>query len=798
MIFYQPQIYSSPLEQAIDRHPLKVMPETPLASVLELMNQAQSSCNLPDGESRSTAEEPRQIPLWEKTRGSCVLVLESQDIPSGKEQFPKSSLAGIFTDRDIVDLVVNGKIDSKNNSVPDKLLIAQVMSKKPIALTESDDKDLFGVLSVFRQNNISHLPILSAEGEVVGVLTPERIRPVLLPSNILKLRRVSEVMTQPITASRTASLLEIAQIVSKHQVNCVVITEVKKVKEQIQKIKGVSTVHHSFQEPVGIVTAGDIVQALFVEMNLAATPVDRVMKTPLICLKPMDSLWLAHKQMQQRQEKRLVIRGDLGELQGIISQANLLQVLDPTEMHKVVKKLQQSVYQLQAEKLDLLRSRNEELEREVRERTAKLQEQLERDRLLAQIAMRIHQSLDLRQILNAAVAEVQEFLKADRVVVYRIEPADVATVVAESVAEGRSSWLGNMLPSLYVLESNSPSDRDRKIQAVGEVREANLSAEKINWLTQQQIQAYLVVPIMQDGQLWGIMSTHQCSGPRQWEPSETDLLEKLATQLAIAIQQAQLYQQVQTLNADLEMQVQERTAQLEQKVKELETLHVLKDEFLSTVSHELRTPLANMKMAIHMLKVVPTSDKCLRYLQILESECIRESELINDLLDLQRLEAATQPVTKEPVDLSAWLPTPIESFRERTQSRQQTIKVEFPEELPIIHSNRASLGRVLAELLNNACKYSPNEGEILFKVECNAQNSDCQIKFMVSNQAEIPASELPKIFDKFYRVPNADPWKQGGTGLGLALVKKLVEQLGGYLLVTSGNGWTTFTVELPI
>ena len=116
MTFYQPQIYSSPLEQAIDRDPLKVMPETPLTEVLKLMDRVQSTCNLPDRESRSTAEGRREIPLWEQRRGSCVLVLENPDIPRGKKQSPKSSLAGIFTDRDIVELIVNGKIDSQNNT----------------------------------------------------------------------------------------------------------------------------------------------------------------------------------------------------------------------------------------------------------------------------------------------------------------------------------------------------------------------------------------------------------------------------------------------------------------------------------------------------------------------------------------------------------------------------------------------------------------------------------------------------------------------------------------------------------
>ena len=121
-------------------------------------------------------------------------------------------------------------------------------------------------------------------------------------------------------------------------------------------------------------------------------------------------------------------------------------------------------------------------------------------------------------------------------------------------------------------------------------------------------------------------------------------------------------------------------------------------------------------------------------------------------------------------------------------------------------SNHNSLGRILAELLNNACKYTQNGGEIKFVIECKQKKSSKKslkevpptIKFLISNPSEIPESELPKIFNKFYRVPNADPWKQGGTGLGLALVKKLVEQLNGDILVSSSNGWTTFTVEMPI
>ncbi len=241
-----------------------------------------------------------------------------------------------------------------------------------------------------------------------------------------------------------------------------------------------------------------------------------------------------------------------------------------------------------------------------------------------------------------------------------------------------------------------------------------------------------------------------------------------------------------------------RQKQTEQEglVAELERLNQLKDEFLSTVSHELRTPLTNMKMALQMLKVSDAVEQLQRYVDILQTECNREIELINDLLDLQRLEGTSSPLfLAEAVSLQEWLPSFIEPFRARTQSRQQTLKLHLPVDLYPLISDRASLKRILAELLNNACKYTPAGGEIILSVRQEGARVRETI-FTISNSAEIPLAQLPRIFEKFYRVPKADPWKQGGTGLGLALVQKLVEQLHGTIQVESGDGWTTFTVEL--
>ncbi len=788
----QSSMYSSPLQQAIDRHPLTVTPETPLVDVLKLMSKLHNSCALPNV-NRSENEQVDQSILLNQEKATSVLVVKNIPVEPKQKHNSQSSLLGIFTASDIVKLIATDKLNNLQNLSED-VHISEVMTSNVITLKELDDQDLFTALSLFRKHKVSHLPVLDSKDQIVGVVTPEKIRQVLQPSNILRLRRVNEVKNDSVTVTipGTASLLKVSQLMAEKKVKSVIITQKKKVQTQ------------SIEKPVGIIANDEIAQAYFLDMDLAKIPVKKVMKTQMNFLQPTDSLWNAHKKMLQAQVQILIVCSTQGELLGTVNQTSLLQVLDPTVMFGLVRDLRKDVNQLQAEKFNLLHNRNAELEKEVQARTAEIQEQLERDRLLAKIALRIHQSLDLNEIINAAVTEVQQFLKADRVVLFEVKSTKVTKIVAESVDNNCNYWMGDRVSSESLM--SNLKIKKNKIQAVADIEQTDLAIEQITNLQQKQVKAFLIVPISQDGQLWGIMCTQEYSGTREWQPSEIDLLQQIATQLAIAIQQAQLYQQVQTLNTDLERQVQERTAELEQKVKELEQLNILKDDFLSTVSHELRTPLSNMKMAIHMLKVFPLPEKGEKYLNVLDTECKREIELITDLLDLQRLEAGSESIALDTIDLTTWLPSIMEPFKSRVKERQQILKTTYPKKLPKIRSNHNSLGRILAELLNNACKYTENGGEIKFSIESNQKKNSkkslsempAPIKFIVSNPSEIPESELPKIFNKFYRVPNADPWKQGGTGLGLALVKKLVEQLNGNILVTSTNGWTTFTVEIAM
>ncbi len=266
-------------------------------------------------------------------------------------------------------------------------------------------------------------------------------------------------------------------------------------------------------------------------------------------------------------------------------------------------------------------------------------------------------------------------------------------------------------------------------------------------------------------------------------------MQQIANHCAIALRQARLYIAAQN------------------QVKELELLNQLKDDFLSTVSHELRTPMSSIQMAAEMINVHLRQQGLLkdeleeqptvplaRYLAILYQECQREIGLINDLLDLSRLDAQTEPLALMTIQPQFWLAHIAEPFIERTRQRSQQLQLAMPD-LPSLETDVSYFERIFSELLTNACKYTPPNETITLA----ASATDAELTVWVENSGiEIAETERDRIFDRFYRIPSSDPWRHEGTGLGLALVKKLVEYLGGSIRLESGNQRTRFIVELPL
>ncbi|MEG4813919.1 MASE1 domain-containing protein [Microcoleus sp. K5-D4] len=354
----------------------------------------------------------------------------------------------------------------------------------------------------------------------------------------------------------------------------------------------------------------------------------------------------------------------------------------------------------------------------------------DRDRLLSEIALRIRNSLDLEEILNTTVAEVRQFFKADRAFIGIVDADGVnlpnpvyGKVVAESVGAQCRSLLGWVLADENHLESQKTFYANNRVRTISDTASVQLSVPIAQLYSDYQIRATLNVPIVLGDELFGILAVNQCSGPRQWQEFEIDLLEKLATQVAIALQQAQLLQQVKALNANLESQVEERTRQLQQKMHELQESNRLKDLFLHAVSHNLRTPVMGMlillknllnKSASDSLQDVPVSRSILERI-VQGSE--HQLTMVNSLLDAHASEVKGIVLNTVPLHLPSLASAIVADLEPMLAKNQATLTQEIPTDLPQVKADSKHLQRVLENLLTNAIKHNPPGVNITFKAE---------------------------------------------------------------------------------
>lgn len=439
-----------------------------------------------------------------------------------------------------------------------------------------------------------------------------------------------------------------------------------------------------------------------------------------------------------------------------------------------------------------VRHLNADLERQVQVRTRELQQSLNFEATLKRISDKVRDSLDKHQILQAAVEELATALDVHccDAVLYRPDRKS-SMICYQYIASGQPRTQGQLL---YMADAPEIYEQLQNQQFC-------FAFCQIHPIPIRNHSAILACPIFDDqvdqvgilGDLWLFKDTAS-----SFSEMEIHLVQQVANQGAIALRQARLYEAAQA------------------QVQELEQINQLKNDFLSTISHELRTPIASMKMVIQLLTTVTDQgrnlieaisqsssqdNKAVQYIEVLKEECDRELALVEDLLNLQYIEAGTYTSQPTLINLQELLPRLIEPFESRTQNHKQTLHVHIDPDLPTLNLDPLVMKRIMTELLSNACKYTPAGENILISASL-AQDTTvtCPTHYIqitvVNTGVEIAPKELSRIFDKFYRIPNNDPWKHGGTGLGLALVKKLVEQLSGTIQVESANNQTCFMVKL--
>lgn len=458
--------------------------------------------------------------------------------------------------------------------------------------------------------------------------------------------------------------------------------------------------------------------------------------------------------------------------------------------------------------------------------------------LLYHLSRKISQSSDIDSIFQLALAEIGNTLQLERCLILMLKYKDPllsqrsrqhspkATVqvthywsAAADNCELIDKYSFSLQDSTFCQEALKKAPHPLAIAehaAFPDIDESKLPAS----VETNHSSALLMMPLMgnvasegKPGLVLGFLVL-QHDQPRLWLTDELDLIGWIGIQLSTAMIHYQTINQVQSI-------VEERTAQLKwslevqaklsekmrQQIEQLRQLNELKDDFLSSMSHELKTPLTSMKMAIKMLRQ-PELPETMRekYLNILEQEWSREYNLIKDLLALQKVESGEFKTHPQQLNLQQAIAPLVRAFEEKWQpDKGLNLETELSESSLNLYADPESLEHILTELLLNAGKYSDADTTVRLSASRQATAHGDEIAISISNDgAGISPEELPHIFDKFRRGKGVTARAVPGTGLGLALVKYLVEHLNGAIEVKSkplNNSKvyrTTFTVKLPV
>jgi len=442
---------------------------------------------------------------------------------------------------------------------------------------------------------------------------------------------------------------------------------------------------------------------------------------------------------------------------------------------------------------------------------------MEFSEILAKIALRIRQSLHLEQILQTTVAEVRQWLNSDRVFIYRFREDWSGIVMVESVNDSQWSIAGRVIADPCFKQAWIEPYRRGRVTNVEDIQQDGLTPCHVEFLQQYQVQANLVVPILlsrenqdnfsSDTELWGLLIAHECSKTRKWQSIEVNFLQKLATQVAIAIKQAILFNQLQQTNqalaeskAELEIKVKDRTQELElvnrrllNLNQELTCSNQELEQFAYIVSHDLREPLRMVTSFTQLLEQKYSGyldDDADQIIGFAVDGATRMEELINDLLAYSRV--GNSGKTLELVNTEKVLDQSLSNLHLAIQEHQVQI---VRETLPSVVGNATQLIQLWQNLIDNSIKYRGTE---LPRIEIGATSELNQYLFWVKdNGIGIHPKYRDRIFQIFQRLHTRQEYP--GTGTGLAICHKIIERHGGKIWVESAiDQGATFYFTLPL
>ena len=424
-----------------------------------------------------------------------------------------------------------------------------------------------------------------------------------------------------------------------------------------------------------------------------------------------------------------------------------------------------------------------------------LREALEREKTMRQVTQKMRETLDLDTIFRTVTEELRLTLGCSRVSVYRFFADYSGEFIAESVAEGWVPLVGDNIKQVwkdsYLQDSQGGRYRYQETFGVKDIYNAGLTDCHIELLEQFQARSFCVVPVAAVENLWGLLSAYQNNMPRDWKEPEVQMLAQVGIQLGVAVQQAELFAQVQN-----------QSLQLQEAVEAANAASLAKSAFLANMSHELRTPLNSiLGFAQLMSDSLDISDDYRENIRIIKRSGQHLLTLINDVLDMAKIEANRSSLNEEVFNLFMFLDDIEKMFSLRAKEQLLQLIFSVGYEVPEwVRTDEVKLRQILINLLGNAMKFT-EKGCVFLRVEvlsvqAVSENEDSEIlnqeKVKLSFEIEdtgcgIPESEMKRIFEPFLQTRTGKK-SQEGTGLGLPISRRFVEMMGGEITLKSQVG----------